>query len=112
MTASRSVPPQQEGIKADIIEMRTAADVQEAKLLFLHARERLYDVTRWGDISEGISATFTLTDSSGELKDDFPTPGDHIRIDIPGPGSTAGDGFDWVKVELVEDKRQPDADEE
>lgn len=112
MATSHSIPPQQEGVQADIIELRTASDVQEAKLLFLKTRERLYDINRWGDISEGISATFLLTDNTGLPREDFPKTGDLVRIDIPGPGTMAGEGYDWVRVEHVEDKRSADNDEE
>ena len=110
--SSNSIPPQREGVQADIIEMEIASDPQEAKLLFLKARERLFDIEHWGDISEGLSASFLLTDASGIRKEDFPEPGDHIRINIPGPGSEAGKGYDWVRVELVEDKRSAATDEE
>ena len=34
--------------------------------------------------------------------------GDHIRINIPGPGSSVGEGFDWVRIEMVEEKSQPE----
>lgn len=112
MKSSQPIPPQQEGAQADIIEIARTADPQEAKLLFLQARERLYDIRRWSAISEGISASFLLTDSRGEPKEEIPKPGDMIRIDIPGPGSAAGEGFDWVKIELVEDNRHADHDEE
>ncbi len=110
--SSNSIPPQRKGMQADIIEMEIASDPQEAKLLFLKARERLFDIAHWGDISEGLSASFMLTDASGIRTEDFPKPGDHIRINIPGPGSVAGEGYDWVRVELVEDKRSVATDEE
>ncbi len=112
MAARKPIPAQREGVRADIIEIRIAPDLQEAKLLFLKTRERLYDISQWGDISDGLSADFKLTDDTGLLKKDFPIPGDYIRIDIPGPGSAAGDGYDWVRIEQVEDKRMPEADEE
>lgn len=112
MKASHSIPPQQEGFSADIIELVTASDIQEAKLLFLKARQRMYDINRWGDISEGLSASFRLTDNNGLPKEDIPNAGDLIMIDIPGPGSSAGEGYDWVRVELVEDERSAGADEE
>jgi hypothetical protein len=28
---------------------------------------------------------------------------DHFKIDIPGPGSETGDGYDWVRVEDIEE---------
>ncbi|MNY17314.1 hypothetical protein D3C86_1506240 [compost metagenome] len=30
--------------------------------------------------------------------------GDHFKINIPGPGTTTGDGFDWVVVELIREE--------
>ncbi|MGK2862011.1 MAG: hypothetical protein ACSLE0_08765, partial [Chitinophagaceae bacterium] len=66
----------------------------------------------WGNISNGISAEFLLTDKSGEPKKGIPVTGDHFRIDIPGPGSVSGEGYDWVRVELVEDNREPDNNSE
>lgn len=109
---SESLSPQEEGTQSDIVEIIEAADPQEAKLLFLKARERLFDISHWENISEGLSASFDLTDKNGNLKEGFPEKGDHIRIDIPGPGSSAGKGYDWVRVEMIEDKRAGDADRE
>ena len=99
---SRTIPAQEEGAQADLVEIIKASDQQEAKLLFLKARERLFNISHWASISEGISASFILTDKRGESKDGFPETGDYIRIDIPGPGTRSGDGFDWVQVEAVE----------
>lgn len=107
---SHAIPSQDDGSQADIIETIKASDPQEAKLLFLKARERLFDIAHWADISEGLSASFALTDKNGKSKDGFPEAGDHIRIDIPGPGSSAGEGYDWVSVEMVEDKRVSETD--
>jgi hypothetical protein len=109
---SRTIPAQQEGTQADIVEIIKASDPQEAKLLFLKARERLFDIAHWASISEGISASFVLTDKKGESKDGFPETGDYVRIDIPGPGSSAGEGYDWVRIEMVEDKRAAETDQE
>jgi hypothetical protein len=110
--ASKSSSFPGDGTQSDIVETIDAADQQEAKLLFLKARERLFDISHWENISEGLSASFYLTDKNGNLKEGFPEKGDHIRIDIPGPGSSAGQGFDWVRVELIEDKRATDRDKE
>jgi len=109
---SQSSSSQEEGTQAHIVEIIEAADPQEAKLLFLKARERLFDISHWENISEGLSASFDLTDKNGNIKEGFPEKGDHIRIDIPGPGSSAGKGYDWVRVEMIEDKRAGDSDRE
>ena len=100
---SKFVPPQQEGGKADIVETITAANNLQAKRLFVTARDRLFDIANWGDISRGISASFQLTDKNGSMKNGLPQVGDHIRINIPGPGSSAGEGYDWVRIELVQE---------
>jgi hypothetical protein len=100
---SAEIPRQQQGDQADIVETITANTEEEAKALFQIARQRLFDVSHWGDISTGISASFLLTDALGEPKQGDPAPGDHFRISIPGPGSNAGNGYDWVQVEMVED---------
>ena len=105
---SRFVPPQQEGGKADIVETITAANTLQAKRLFVTARNRLFDIARWGNISEGISASFQLADKNGHIKNGLPQVGDHIRINVPGPGSSAGAGYDWVRIEIVQEANEPD----
>jgi hypothetical protein len=109
---SQKIPPQEEGKQSDIIETIKASNNEEAKLLFLQARKRLFDIARWSDISAGISASFVLTDKYGKPKQGSPAKGDHFRIDIPGPGSSAGEGYDWVRVEMVDDTRAPEANTE
>ncbi|HKO78739.1 MAG TPA: hypothetical protein VJU78_00015 [Chitinophagaceae bacterium] len=104
------MPPQQEGKRADIVEKIKASNPEEAKHLFLQSKKRLLDVNHWSDISEGISASFVLTDQYGKQKRGIPEAGDHFRIDIPGPGSSAGRGYDWVRVEMVEDHSDPATD--
>lgn len=97
------IPPQEKGKQSDTIEKIEAPDPETAARIFREAKERLFDVSNWGTISKGISASFVLTDSQGNKKQGPPLEGDHFRIDIPGPGPSAGGGYDWVKVELVED---------
>ena len=106
----KAVPPQQEGKQVDIVEKIKASNPEEAKTLFIQSKKRLFDVNHWSDISEGLSAIFVLTDQYGKPKKSIPEKGDHFRIDIPGPGSSAGGGYDWVRVEMVEDHSDPEAD--
>ncbi len=101
--SSQKVPAQQEGEQADIIETVKAANEKDATQIFKEAKQRLFDVSHWNDISKGISASFLLTDALGDAKQGIPEPGDYFKINIPGPGSAAGKGYDWAKVELVED---------
>ena len=102
------VPPQQEGGQADIVETRKASNCPQAKSYFGQAKEKLYDIAHWDNFSEGMSASFALTDSNGVIKNGLPAVGDHIRINLPGPGSSAGRGYDWVRIEIVEEISEPD----
>ncbi len=108
ISGSQAVPPQQEGGRADIVETLRASNIQEAKLFFVQVKDRLFDIANWGNISSGISASFALTDKDGNIKFRLPHAGDHIRINIPGPGTIGGEGYDWVRIEIVEQISEPD----
>lgn len=98
------VPPQETGKKTDIEAHVEATDPEEAHRIFAEAKKRLLDINHWANISSGISASFALTDCRGIIKKCSPEVGDYFRIDIPGPGNAAGDGFDWVRIEMVEEE--------
>jgi hypothetical protein len=36
--------------------------------------------------------------------------GDHFKIDIPGPGSVTGEGYDWVQIEEIVEERDEQSD--
>jgi len=105
---SQAIPPQEEGKQVDIVETIKASNDEEARLIFRQARQRLFDVSNWSQISEGISALFLLTDQYGKEKQGMPARGDYFRIDIPGPGALAGEGYDWVRVEMIDDNPAPE----
>ena len=85
-------------------------NVQEALALYTIARERLLYVHNWGKITGKLSADFQLTDDKGNEADRFAQPGDHFRIDITGPGSSAGEGYDWARVEDIKEVHEDDVD--
>jgi len=58
-------------------------------------------VHNWGKIAGALSSDFRLTDASGKEADRLAQKGDYFRIDIPGPGSKAGEGYDWASVEEI-----------
>lgn len=68
------------------------------------ARERLLDVNNWHNISGDLTATFELIGPDGEKVNRHAREGDHIRINIPGPGTASGKGYDWVQVEKIEEQ--------
>jgi hypothetical protein len=103
-------PAQETGGSSDVIEKTTATGIAEAKKLFGTVKQRLLDINHWGSISEGISASFDLTDALGAPKEGLPIAGDHLRINIPGPGLKAGEGYDWVRIEKLQEQRSETED--
>jgi len=75
----------------------------DAKSFYLAAREKLLEVNEWHNIAGLISARFQVTDQYGNEVNRKVRQGDYLKIDIPGPGSKEGDGFDWVHVEELKE---------
>lgn len=73
-----------------------------ASAFFKTAMEKLEEVNRWAELSGSMSSAFQLTDLAGKPVIGRAETGMYIRIDIPGPGTNAGKGFDWVKIEQKE----------
>lgn len=97
------IPPQREGGKKDFEHKVTAMDLDDARKLFVIARNRLLNVNHWHDVA-GFSAKFHLTDQQGNDVERTAEDGDHFRIALPAPGPNEGDGEDWVMIEQIEDK--------
>ena len=93
------VPDQFHGTQMDVIEMREFNDEQEAVTSFRKFAERLLDVNNWGKYG-GISA-FQLINEDGVRAERLAVKDDFIRIDIPGPGTQVGMGYDWVLIEEI-----------
>lgn len=98
------IPQQQKGTEMNVIEKITLDSEAEAIHFFKTVRERLLDVNRWSEISGNGLSHFFLTDSGGNLVNRKATGGDHIKIDIPGPGTKAGGGYDWVEIEEIKEQ--------
>jgi hypothetical protein len=106
------IPENTQGKPSDIEHTFTAGSREEAVHVFSIAAQRLLDVNSWHRIGSSISAKFDLTDVNLNKLDRRAALGDFIKIDILGPGSSAGDGYDWVRIEALEDNRNPNADVE
>ncbi len=100
----QTIPKQEKGAKSDTSHSVKLKTSKEAKAFFNVAKKRLLDVSNWHKLSGLGTATFSLTDSLGNKVRRLAKQGDHLRIDIPAPGSKTGDGYDWVRVEAVENK--------
>lgn len=98
------IPKQEHGSKMD-----AAADVQfgdeiKAMEFYQVSRMRLLEVYNWDKLCGYASATFILTDATSQHLKRAAREGDYIKIDIPGPGTVNGDGFDWVTVEQIHEE--------
>lgn len=102
------VPLQRTGKEMDVVEKLEVNSVAEANYFFQIVKNRLLDVNQWGKIA-GMS-DFALTDKDGNPVHRNATGGDFIRIDIPGPGTKAGGGYDWVRIEEVRLYKEHDAE--
>ncbi len=101
------VPDQEVGGKKDIEHSEVAADENDARKLFMIARNRLVSVNRWQEYSDGVSSEFSLTGPDGVPVDRTAEQGDYFRISIPAPGPAEGDGYDWVRIEEIDDRSAP-----
>jgi hypothetical protein len=104
----RIIPLQKEGVKKDIDHTVVMADENDARKLFMIARNRLVDINHWHHFAQPVTSIFRLTDADGNEVDRTVETRDHFKIDLPGPGSAEGKGYDWVQVEAIEDKSNPD----
>ncbi len=102
------VPLQHEGAKKDIEHVVTTQDINDARILFDLARNRLLDINHWDELCGRASATFRLTDQEGNEINRRAEKGDYLKLDIPGPGSAEGKGSDWVYIEALEEIIDPD----
>lgn len=104
------VPANTEGKEITAEECINCSSNDEAKQLYETAKQRLLFVHNWGKMAGALSADFQLTDNNGKEVDRLVQKNDHFRIDILGPGSKAGEGYDWAYVEDVKEVHQEDVD--
>ncbi len=72
----------------------------------------MIDINNWKNICSGASAEFCLADEKGTLVQTPPIIGNLIRIDLPAPGLEKGDGYDWVRIEAMEEEGNAESEEE
>jgi len=106
------IPQQKEGNQSNIIEKIKPKNEEQAKQIFNEAKKRLLSVNSWKEISGDISASFTLTSAEGDKIERDAQTGDYFKIDIPGPGTKTGEGYDWVRIEAIEDYSNTSAENE
>lgn len=101
----KHVPAQQQGKQLDLREKCILATEDEARAFYTLTKNKLLNVNRWYDIATLPAATFRLMDRmANETKKTKAAQGDYVRINIPGPGPSVGNGYDWVVVEKIQEQ--------
>ncbi|MGM1430083.1 hypothetical protein ACS126_12555 [Sphingobacterium lactis] len=101
-----AIPKQEEGKKLDITESKTFLSKEEAVDFFNLTRAKLLNINNWFEIASLPASTFTLLDTLGTKKEGPAEEGDYIQIDIPGPGLWSTGGYDYVRVEQIDESRE------
>jgi hypothetical protein len=98
----KMIPEQQKGAKSVTRYSVTLSSEASARQLFENAKKNLLNVNAWHDIAGSRSAVFEIIDNRGNKISNDVKKGNYLRITIPViPGSPAGAGADWVKVENI-----------
>ena len=96
------LPPRREGSHHDTVSMY--CHESNARSGYRRATERLYAINGWKALNDAIKTDFLHCDAAGTPVDRKPVVGDCIRINLPGPGSPSGGGYDWVNITAVEEE--------
>jgi hypothetical protein len=103
------VPANVVGKPTDLHATHTFSSASDAVTAFNLGAKNLLDPSGWHKLAGWASAHFTLVAPDGWPVERPAMEGDYLKIDVPGPGPAAGDGYDWVKVEWLEEDRDPSA---
>ncbi|HEY1872116.1 MAG TPA: hypothetical protein VGG71_13735 [Chitinophagaceae bacterium] len=95
------VPRNIKGKSTSLEESTTAGTREEALDTFKRACKRLLNVKIWHELIGFGSGKFELTAANGNEMHTLAEIGNFFKIGMPGPGTTSGDGYDWVKVEKI-----------
>lgn len=104
------IPNQQTGKRIDVESFVEMNNVEEAKAFFTIVKSRLQNVNGWHHLAGSLSAHFQVVDSEGTEVNRPVQKDDYFKIDIPGPGTKSGDGYDWVQVEEMETSETTDVE--
>ncbi len=108
---SEIIPEQQTGKAIDAESSIELREEHEAKIFFAEVKHRLQNVNQWKDYAGEALASFQLVDKNGVEVQREARKGDYFKIDIPGPGSKSGEGFDWVQIEDENNTSTPDGEQ-
>lgn len=103
----KMVPGQHKGAKSVTKYSIKLPSISSAESFFQNARKNLLNVNAWHVIAGPGSAIFEVFDPNGQKINSTVKKGNYLRITIPViPGSPAGKGADWVKVEKINEEEK------
>jgi hypothetical protein len=105
------IPANNVGKALDLEHYVREESIEEAINTFKRACKRLLNPPVWHELSGVLSASFQLQPSNGDSRNRLAQINDYLLIDIPGPGPSAGNGYDWVKVENIAENADPAAEQ-
>ncbi|MGJ1317152.1 hypothetical protein ACR776_01195 [Sphingobacterium spiritivorum] len=97
------IPIQQTGRSMDASESICFPEKVDAKDFYEIVRNRLLRIDKWYALAELPMASFIQIDQNGQETTDLPKVGNFIKIDIPGPGLSSTRGFDFVRIERIDE---------
>lgn len=97
-----TIPPRKLGSHHDTVDVFCSDSPVETA--YAVARQRLLAVNEWSELNEALHTEFQLCRPDGEPIDRAATTGDIVRIDLRGPGSPSGGGYDWVTITSIEEE--------
>ena len=104
------IPPQTTGTSIEVEASISLKTPEEAGKHYAIVKERLMDMGNWHSLTGLLSAKFQIISSELVDVDRKVQQGDFVKIDIPGPGNSRGDGYDWVRVQEVKEMAEGDVE--
>ena len=106
MHSRKIIPDQYIGAQSATSYAIKTANSVEADCLFEKAKQNLLDVNRWQELAGPSTAKFTIVNKNNKEINGLADEGNFLRISIPIiPKTETGEGFDWVKVERIEERK-------
>ncbi|NOT74656.1 MAG: hypothetical protein HOP08_06985 [Cyclobacteriaceae bacterium] len=99
-----TVPRQVTGNELNVEHSVISSSVAAAKYFFRNSSQKLLDVNHWHTLTHPSISVFQLTDENGKAVEREVHQNDYFRINVPGPTTKTGNGYDWVKVEKLDVK--------
>ena len=111
LKSNEIIPDNIIGKAVDLEASKTENTIEEATTTFKRACKRLLNPPIWHELSGALTTSFKITAPNDADPKHLLHLYDYLMIDIPGPGPSAGNGYDWVQVEEISENADPQSDE-